>query len=168
MARRRGLLLLLGVVAVGGAAAAGYVVSHPAGPAQASAVADPWQPTGTAAVSPPPANPADVATDTAKPASAAVQITFSGTDEAGEGVAVGAYVAGLVEQGGTCTLTLTLDGKTASAQSEALPDAQTTSCGQIVVPFSDLSPGTWAADLAYSSPSGKTVTPAKTTVEVSR
>ena len=162
------MLLLVGVVAVGGAAAAGYVVSHPDGTAVAAQVADPWQPTGTAAVSPPPADPADVATDTAKPASASLQITYSGTDEAGEGVAVGAYVAGLIEQGGTCTMTLTLDGDKASVTTDGLPDAQTTSCGQLVVPYSELSPGTWAVDVTYSSPAGKNVTPAQTTVEVAR
>jgi hypothetical protein len=168
VARRKGLLLVVGLVAVGGAGAAGYVVSHPAGPAQASAVADPWQPTGTAAVNPPPANPADVATDTAKPASAAVQITYSSADQSAQGVAVGAYVAGLIEDGGTCSMTLTHAGHSASATSQGAADASTTSCSQLLVPFSDLSPGTWAVDVTYSSPSGKTVAPAKTTVEVTR
>jgi hypothetical protein len=165
---RRTALLVIGVLAVGGAAAAGYVVSHPGATEQAAAAADPWQPTGTAAVSPPPADPADVATDTAKPASAALQITYSGTDPAGDGVAVGAYVAGLIEDGGTCAMTLTLDGHTASVQTDGLADASTTSCGRLVVPFSKLSPGTWTAEVTYSSPSGKTVTPAQTTVEVAR
>jgi hypothetical protein len=168
VARRKGLRLLVGVVAVGGAAVAGYVVSHSADPAQVAAVADPWQPTGAAAVSPPPADPADVATDTATPASAAVQITYSGADDATQGVTVGAYVAGLIEDGGTCAMTLTLDGKSASAESAGLADASTTSCGQLLVPFSELSAGTWAVEVTYASPSGKTVIPAQATVEVSR
>jgi hypothetical protein len=65
-------------------------------------------------------------------------------------------------------MTLTLHGATASAQSQGAADASTTSCGQLLVPASDLSPGTWAVDVTYSSPSGKSVTPAKTTVEVTR
>ena len=162
---RKGRLLAVAVLAVGGAAAAGYVVSHPADDGIAT-VADPWTPTGTAAVSPPPANPDDVATDTATPASAALQITYSGPDEAAGGVVVGAYVAGLIEEGGRCAMTLSLNGVSASTDSEALADATTTSCGQLLVPFSELTPGTWAVDVTYSSPAGKAVAPGRTTVEV--
>src|SRR4051812_18812810 len=47
-----------------------------------------------------PADPEDVATDTAKPTSAALQITFAGADDASGGVVVGAYIGGLIEDGG--------------------------------------------------------------------
>jgi hypothetical protein len=166
--RRKARLLAVAVLAVGGAAAAGYVVSHPGDADRISTVADPWTPTGTAAVSPPPANPEDVATDTATPASAALQITYSGPDEAAGGVVVGAYVAGLIEEGGRCAMTMSLDGASASTDSEGLADASTTSCGQLLVPFSELSPGSWTVDVTYSSPTGKAVAPGRTTVEVPR
>jgi hypothetical protein len=166
--RRRGRLLAVGVLAVGAAGLAGYVVSHPANDAGIATVADPWMPTGTAAVSPPPANPDDVATDAPHAIDANVQITYALADDSAGGVTVGGYVAGLIEDGGTCAMTLTLDGHSASAQSAGLADASTTSCGQLLVPFSELSPGTWAVDVTYSSPRGKVVAPAQTTVEVSR
>jgi hypothetical protein len=63
-------------------------------------------------------------------------------------------------------MTLSLDGVSASTDSEALADASTTSCGQLLVPFSELTPGTWAVDVTYSSPTGTAVAPGRTTVEV--
>lgn len=118
------------------------------------------------AISPPPADPDDVATDTAEPARAAVQITYAGADEAAGGMAVGAYVAGLVERGGYCVLTLSRDGASATAQSESVADASTTSCGQLLVPFSEVTAGTWTADVTYTSPAGHSVAGGRTTVEV--
>jgi hypothetical protein len=165
VASRRGRLVAVGVLAVGAAAAAGYVVSQQ-GDEQLATVADPWMPTGAAAVSPPPADPDDVATDTATAASASVQITYSGADESAGGVVVGAYVAGLIENGGRCAMTLSLAGDDAATETEGLADASTTTCGQMVVPFSELSPGTWDVDVAYTSPAGTVVAPGHTTVEV--
>jgi hypothetical protein len=151
-------------LAVVGVAAAGYLVTQGwdvAAESGATAVA----PT-TPLISPPPENPEDVATDTAMPTLAALQITYAGPDEVAGGIAVGAYVAGLIEEGGHCALTLSMDGQSAEAESEALPDAATTSCGQLVVPFSELEPGVWTAEVTYTSPTGRAVAAGQTDVEV--
>jgi hypothetical protein len=150
-------------LAAAGVAAAGYLVTQgwdpgPEGSAPAAAT--------STLISPPPENPEDVATDTAVPTAAAVQITYAGPDEAAGGIAVGAYVAGLIEEGGHCELILSKDGESAAAESEALPDASTTSCGQLVVPFSELEPGTWTAEVTYTSPSGAAVAAGQTDVVV--
>lgn len=65
---------------------------------------------------------------------------------------VNGYVDGIVESGGTCTLTLKdSTGKTISSSRPAQPDATTTTCGQSVIPLSKLHAGTWQATLSYSS-----------------
>jgi hypothetical protein len=151
----RRTLVVLGLAAAG-VAVAGYLVTQGWGPAGESA-APAAAATTTPLISPPPENPEDVATDTAVPTLAALQITYAGPDDAAGGIAVGAYVAGLIEEGGRCSLTLSKDGQSADAESEALPDASTTSCGQLVVPFSELEPGTWTAEVTYTSPAGRPV-----------
>jgi hypothetical protein len=160
--RRRGTALAVAALAVGGVALGGYLLLR-----DDDGPVDPWMPQGTAAVSPPPEDPdEDLALDTFAPIDAAVQITYSGPDEAAGGVVVGAYVAGLIEDGGRCAVTLSLDGTTAAAESDGTADASTTSCGQMLVPFDELSPGSWAVDVTYSSPSGGPVAAGRTTVEV--
>lgn len=70
-------------------------------------------------------------------------------------VAVGGY-ADVVENGGTCTLTLTsqTDSSTVvTAVSEARADAQTTMC-TFMVSDPALTPGSWTLVLAYDGPSG--------------
>lgn len=163
MARaRRTALVLVGGLAVAGAAAGGYLLAQDGEPAT-----DPWMPTGAAAISPPPENPdEDLAMDTFTISDAALQISYTGVDEAAGGVVVGAYVAGLIEDGGRCVLTLTLDGDTASAESTGIADASTTSCGQMLVPVAEVSAGTWSVEVTYASPSGESVAPAVGTVEV--
>ena len=113
-----------------------------------------------------PEDPEDVATDTATPTAAALQITFAGADDAAGAVVVGAYVAGLIEDGGTCSLTLSGNGSPVTVDNESVADAALTSCGQLLVPYGDLAPGTWTADVTYSSPAGHSVADARTTIEV--
>jgi hypothetical protein len=163
----RRTLVTLGLAAAG-VAVAGYLVTQgwgPVGESGASATA-PATSTTTPLISPPPENPADVATDTAVPTLAALQITYAGPDDAAGGIAVGAYVAGLIEEGGRCALTLSKEGESAGAESEALADASTTSCGQLLVPFSELEPGTWTAEVTYTSPTGRAVAAGQTEVVV--
>ncbi len=64
---------------------------------------------------------------------------------------VNGFVSDVIEGGGTCTLTLTRQGQTVTESKSANPDAQTTTCGMIVVQWSKLSAGTWTAHLAYLS-----------------
>lgn len=106
----------------------------------------------------PAANPSSgqtVATD-APPAvdgsHVSVELTAWGWNAA-QGVAqVRGYAAGVVEEGGTCTLTLTKGGQRVSAETEALADASTTACGSVAVPGNRLSAGAWQAVLSYDSP----------------
>lgn len=64
---------------------------------------------------------------------------------------VSGYVGGIIENGGTCTLTLEKSGQKVTESKAAIADAQTTSCGLITVARNRLSPGNWTATLSYSS-----------------
>ena len=66
---------------------------------------------------------------------------------------VNSFVQGIVEDGGTCTLTLVAksDGTKVSQSRSAVSNASNTSCGVISVPLSKLSTGTWTATVSYSS-----------------
>ncbi len=76
-------------------------------------------------------------------------IVYSGTTSANAEVT--GYVSGVVEEGGTCTVTLTKDGQKVTESKTATADATNTSCGLITIARTRLSPGTWSATLAYSS-----------------
>lgn len=78
-----------------------------------------------------------------------VLITYAGATGAGD-VEVGAYAA-TVEDGGTCTLTLTQGTAERSATNAAMIDVGTTGCGQLLIPASDLPSGTWTAVVDYQS-----------------
>ena len=162
-------LLTAGALGIAAVATAGYLVTQgselPGAATVSAAPAVSGTPT-TPMISPPPADPEDVATDTAVPTVAALQITYAGADEAAGGVAVGAYVAGLIEESGSCALTLSQGARSAVAESQGVADASTTSCGQLVVPFSELGSGTWDAEVTYASPGGHPVAAGRTTVEL--
>jgi hypothetical protein len=108
-------------------------------------------------------NPTGVATDapaTSTPGSAGIAqvevvVTYSGWDDALGGVEVGAYVAGIAETGGTCTLTLTSVRNSATASTPGEPEASSTSCPGLVVPGSELSSGNWTAVVSYESPAAQ-------------
>lgn len=68
---------------------------------------------------------------------------------------VSGYVGGVIENGGTCTLTLEKSGQKVTESKAAIADAQTTSCGLISVARDRLSPGNWTATLSYSSASAE-------------
>lgn len=61
--------------------------------------------------------------------------------------------ADVVDEDGRCTLSLTNGSLTATAQTDATADATTTSCGEITVPGSELSSGSWQAVITFASPS---------------
>lgn len=98
-------------------------------------------------------NPADVATDTAT-ASLGMVVTYASVEKSTGDVVIGAYVAGLVEDGGTCSVVLTRGGATPHATSHGTASASTTSCGELRIPASSVGPGTWKANLTYASPAG--------------
>jgi hypothetical protein len=80
-----------------------------------------------------------------------VKVTFHDWNAAQRQVMVGGYVPGLVEDGGTCTLTLTQAGKNVSAKVSATADASSTACGAVTVAGNRLGAGTWQAVLSYAS-----------------
>lgn len=143
------------------------VQPEPSGTPSASASTSAPSPGPTGEPSPDPTGPADpspspTTTPTVEPPALAVvgvTLTIAGWDPtASEAIAAG-YVDA-VEEGGTCTLTLTgATGEVVTAEGPATVDASTTSCGTLGVPGSSLSSGTWLAVLTYTSPisSGESV-----------
>jgi hypothetical protein len=98
--------------------------------------------------------PEDVATDapyTPEPGRADVVVSYAGWDEASSSVEISGFVGGRIEDGGTCTATLTRDGATRTASAPGFADASTTICPPLHVPGADLDSGRWTAVLAYSS-----------------
>jgi hypothetical protein len=79
-----------------------------------------------------------------------VVLTYAAFDAASGAVQANGFAAGVIENGGTCTLTLTRDGKEVTATSTAEADASTTSCG-LLETTDGLASGTWDAVLTYSS-----------------
>lgn len=99
-------------------------------------------------------DPTDVATDA--PVSAGptddghLFVTYSGWSQNGA-FEVSAYLPGVVEDDGTCTLTMTMESGEASTSVPGNRDATSTSCGGLSIPGADLGPGTWSAVVTYES-----------------
>jgi plastocyanin len=171
MAKRRRGVAVLAVAAVAGAgvAAGVFLTRGMPGDADASSTAAPTSsaaplgaetdfedvsPTPTASIGPDPDAGEPVASDepvVVEGSDVDVSITYYGFDPATNQVEVGGFVAGIVEDGGSCTVTLTGGGQTVTGTSEALADATTTDCGAVAVPGDELGDGTWQAVLSYSS-----------------
>lgn len=98
--------------------------------------------------------PTAVATDKPIPVTTAgrvqVVLTHAGFDPLTGTVRANGYVAGVIKNGGTCTLTLTLGSTVVTARNTASADATTTSCG-LLETAPGLRSGTWAAVLSYSA-----------------
>jgi hypothetical protein len=61
------------------------------------------------------------------------------------------FISTIIEEGGTCTLTLKKGSRLAQATSLSLADAQSTVCGLMQINTSELSGGEWSATISYSS-----------------
>ena len=83
-----------------------------------------------------------------------VVLTFAGWDANTESVQVGAYVTA-VEPAGSCTLTLRSGTAIVTTGSDALTDATSMACGTLSVPQTELTPGSWEAEVTYASPSSQ-------------
>jgi hypothetical protein len=165
---RKRRVVAVGVVALAAAAVAGVVVVRSfdgpddigsglaATPTTASPVIDP---DGSIVAST--STPRSVATDptstvTAPPPSreqtrpVEVVLAYADWDD-DTGVSAAGYVAQTVEQGGTCTLTLTLGQSEVTVSGPGAPDASSVACGGLAVPPGKLSSGTWTSVLSYSS-----------------
>jgi hypothetical protein len=82
-----------------------------------------------------------------------VVVSWSGWVDDQTGVEVDGFVVGVVESGGTCTLTLTRGETSLSATSAAEPDASTTLCAPLYLAGADVAAGSWDAVLSYTSAS---------------
>lgn len=168
--RRRTLVVLLLAVAV--AAAAGFWLTtraddgdttaqgiDPAAAPTSEAPSDPiatLEPERTGGVPVPTAPASEVATDTPAPTeeageAVAPQLTYYGFDKTIPGVEAGGIVMGIVESGGTCTLTLSQGRSSVDVSVEAVDNVTSTSCPAMTVPGDRLTPGTWLATLSYES-----------------
>lgn len=167
-ARRRRRLgvavaLLVGAVIVGGCSFAGSLGAREAGSkADAPVLRTKSSPVlaSNGAIATSVAAPTFVATDpptTTPPSpsqgavrSVEVTLTYVSWDGT-SGVTAGGYVGQTVEQGGTCSLTLSRGSTKVTVTHPAIPDATTTSCGSLSVPAAKVSSGTWSSVLEYSS-----------------
>jgi hypothetical protein len=100
--------------------------------------------------------PSDVATDTPVSVGPAkdgrLLVTYSGWNSQAGAVEVGSYLPTVVEEDGTCTLTLTRGATSVAASVPGTPNVTSTSCGGLSVPGSEVSSGTWVAVVTYESP----------------
>jgi hypothetical protein len=171
--RRRRILPILIVVVAALAAAAWFLAPRltgatasdgsPTGTGAGNVAAGPTGTTGgadaTASTSAPytiKPEPTKVATDTPVPSSHGNQVqvvlTYAGFDAPSGTVQANGLVAGVIEDGGTCTLTLTRGSDVVTARSTAGADATTTTCG-LLETGTGLAAGTWQAVLSYTSDS---------------
>ena len=106
-------------------------------------------------------NPPDANTSTQK----SVKPLITSWGQTSSGVEVSAYVPNVIEDGGTCTLTLTKGDKQVSAKRKGISNVSTTSCGTLFIE-EELSAGTWQATVSYSSTKAKGVSnPIDITIE---
>lgn len=129
-------------------------------------------PTPTTTATPTPAAPPSqdpAATDappqeTPPPVTAGVVVVSSGWEPSTASVEVTGLVP-VLEEGGTCTLTLTQGARRATVEAQAVPASTTTSCPVLAVPRDQLGVGTWDAVLTYRS-AGTSMTSAAFRIEV--
>ncbi|WP_456789391.1 hypothetical protein [Cellulomonas sp. P5_C5] len=163
-ADRRAVRLAVPLLVLGGLAACTPGSPTSSSPTPSSSTA---RPSAVATTAGPTSVPTTTPTDGTPPASqeptagapapddltqVAVTISYAGWVADGARVEVGAYVDGVIEGTGTCTLTLTRSGRSVSATVPGTADASSTSCGAVAVDGSQLSSGTWSAVVDYGSP----------------
>ncbi len=76
-------------------------------------------------------------------------ITYAG--QFGSTIEIGAYVGGIFEDGGTCTLTISKDGQTKIAEVAAVKNANSVDCPTMAIPRGSLVDGTWQVTVMYVS-----------------
>lgn len=170
----RGLLLVGLLAAVGVVVAAVLVTRGGTGPAPADATegSAPTSSSVSAVAAPGPTAQAGPTGPVATDPTTAVTggnvtpvIGYAEWDAAGNRVVAAGFVPGVVESGGTCTLTLENAGTTVEVTRQAEADATTTNCGALAVPRGKLVPGSWQVTLGYDS-AGSHGTSQPATVEV--
>lgn len=148
--RAGGLVALTAVLATAGCTSAETTGSSAPGTGTAKPPGEYGQPLDPAAP-----NPTDVAVDTpvtvAPGADLSLVVTYSDWNADTSAVEAGAFVPGVVESGGTCTLTLTQGGSTVTATAPGDPEASQTTCGALSIPGSEVFSGMWRAVVSYES-----------------
>ena len=91
-----------------------------------------------------------------KNVSSNVVITYISSSEAR------GYVTGVVEDGGTCTATLTKGSQKVATSSTAIADVNKSTCGLLTLNSSQLSQGDWQVVLSYKSASIDASSPPQT------
>lgn len=66
---------------------------------------------------------------------------------------ISAFIPDIYEDGGTCTLTLTMSGTTVTRTAAGHKDVNRTSCENFTIAYSDIKTGDWMAVIHYDSPS---------------
>jgi flagellar basal body-associated protein FliL len=95
-----------------------------------------------------------------------VVISYSGQDPTTKAIEVDAFVTGLVEDNGSCTLNAYRGSESVSKTVKATRNAQVTNCEPITFALSEFpSKGTWSAVVTYKSPT-TTTDSIKTNIEV--
>ncbi|MGY1708215.1 hypothetical protein ACI8AC_01745 [Geodermatophilus sp. SYSU D00758] len=103
------------------------------------------EPTAVATDAPPVETPAPVT-------GGDLVLTYAGWAEVDGTVEAAGYVPGVVEDTGSCALTLSRDGVAVETTSPATADATSTACSLLAVPGDRLAPGTWQGSVVYTSP----------------
>jgi len=106
------------------------------------------RPTSTPTSTP---RPTDDPDDGGGQASVVPLITYSGFDPAGPVVEVSAFVPGIAETDGQCSVTVTNGSETATGSGPARPDVAATQCGSIYATLPSGATGDWIAVVTYSS-----------------
>lgn len=78
-------------------------------------------------------------------------VTYWGQQSAAANFEANAYIPEVVDEGGTCSLSLSRGDDTVESKKTALPDAQSTSCGLMVIEPSALASGEWEMVVHYES-----------------
>lgn len=89
-------------------------------------------------------------------------VVFITLDVVGDRVEASGMLPGVVEDGGSCTLTLTRGSVTRTIEGDTAAGPQSTYCSLLTVPTSELSGGEWSAVLRYSSAAHTGASPAAT------
>jgi hypothetical protein len=93
-------------------------------------------------------------------------IVVAGPDVDGRNVTASAYVAGILEQGGTCSFWFTRGSAKITAKTSSVDDRSGTNCGSVQVPIERFTRGTWDVTIAYTSLAGQTTVSLPVTMEI--
>jgi hypothetical protein len=80
-----------------------------------------------------------------------VVVTQAGWTTEGTSVEVAGFVGGVIEDGGTCRVTLTRGGESLTAEAVGVADHSTTICPGVELGDPDMTTGLWRAVLSYES-----------------